>query len=73
MAYVPLSRRSSQEIRVQAETYRRMAETARTLYARQALERVAARFLAFAERREAEERAAAGEQLAAAPAEPKSE
>ena len=69
MPHVPLSRRSSQEIRAQAETYRRMATTARTVYAVLALERVAARFLAIAERREAEERLAAGRQRAPTPTE----
>lgn len=69
MAYVPLSQRSSKEIRAQGEVYCRMARTARTPEAKSGLEALAVRFAALAARLEAEERLAAGEQPASAPAE----
>ncbi len=70
MTYVPLSQRSSKEIRAQGETYFRMAQTARTPVAKSGLEALAVRFAAFAARREAEERLEGGEQPTAAPVEP---
>lgn len=71
MAYVPISGRSSQELRAQAGAYIRMAETARTAHAKQALPRLAARFIALAERLEAGERLAEAVQPTLAQAEPK--
>ncbi len=55
MTYVPLSQRSSKELRAQGETYRRMALTARTPVAKSGLESLAIRFAALAASREAEE------------------
>jgi hypothetical protein len=73
MPHVPISGRSSQEIRAQAGAYLRMAESARTTHAKQALQRLAARFVALAERREADERLAEAGQRGVARAEPGSE
>jgi len=73
MPHVPISGRSSQEIRAQAVAYLRMAESARTAHAKQALERLAARFIALAARREADERLAEAGQRGAPRAEPESE
>jgi hypothetical protein len=53
--YVPLSQRSPDEIRTQAELYRKMATTARTPEAKRGLENLAVRFAALAEQRGAGE------------------
>jgi hypothetical protein len=71
MPYVPISGRSSQEIRAQAAAYIRMADTARTAHAKQALLRLATRFIVLAERLEAEECLTETEQPTSAQAEPK--
>jgi hypothetical protein len=49
-----LSRRSVAQLRTQAEAYRRMAGTARMVYAAAALLKVADRFDALADRRDQE-------------------
>ncbi len=54
--YVPLSQRSALELRNQAEEFRALAATARTLQAKQGLEMLAVRFANLADRREAQER-----------------
>jgi len=53
--YLPLSQRSSDEIRAQGETYQEMAATARTPEAKRGLESLAVRFAALADKREAAE------------------
>lgn len=50
--YRPLSERTPLELRVQAEEYRGMAATARTMEAKTSLESLAVRFDALAEERE---------------------
>jgi hypothetical protein len=69
MTHIPLSARSSQEIRAQAETYLRMAQSARTADAKRGLEAVAARFAAIAARREAEGNPQASQERSAMSAE----
>jgi hypothetical protein len=54
--YVPLSQRSPDQIRAQAEMYQEMATTARTPEAKRGLETLAVRFAALAEQREGSER-----------------
>lgn len=49
--YVPLSRRSPDEIRAQAELYQEMAASARTPEAKLGLEKLVVRLLALAEQR----------------------
>jgi len=73
MTYVPLSQRSSQEVWAQAETYSRMARTARTPEAKRGLEVLAERLAALAVRLGAGEPLEGGERLTAAPAAPESE
>ncbi len=73
MTYIPLSQRSSKDIRAQGETYAEMAKTARTAVAKSGLEALAIRFAALAARREAEERRDGDEPCAAAPKEPVAE
>ena len=53
--YVPLSQRSADEIRAQAELYQQMAATARTPEAKRGLENLVLRLVALAERRLAAE------------------
>jgi hypothetical protein len=53
--YVPLSQRSPEQIRTQAELYQEMAATARTPDAKRGLEALAARFAALADQRETAE------------------
>jgi hypothetical protein len=53
--YVPLSQRSPDEIRTQAELYREMAATARTPEAKRGLQTLAVRFATLAERRQVAE------------------
>jgi len=49
--YVPLSQRSPDEIRAQAELYQEMAANARTPEAKRGLENLVRRFVALAEQR----------------------
>jgi hypothetical protein len=53
--FVPLSQRSSGEIRAQAELYQEMATTARTPEAKRGLEALAVRFAALGDQRAAAE------------------
>jgi hypothetical protein len=53
--YVPLSQRSPDAIRAQAELYQEMATTARMPEAKHGLEKLVARLTALADRREATE------------------
>jgi len=53
--YVPLSQRSPDEIRAQAELYQEMAASARTPEAKRGLETLVRRFVALAEQRLAAE------------------
>ena len=54
-SYVPLSKRAPAELRRRADELLRMAATATTQHTRISLETLAARFLALADRREAEQ------------------
>ena len=54
-SYVPLSKRAPAELRHRADELLRMASTATTQNTKMSLETLAARFLALADRREAEE------------------
>jgi hypothetical protein len=49
--YVPLSQRSPDEIRAQAELYQEMAASARTPEAKRGLEKLMVRLIALAEQR----------------------
>jgi hypothetical protein len=53
--FVPLSQRSSDEIRAQAELYQEMAATARTPEAKRGLEALVVRFAALADQQAAAE------------------
>jgi hypothetical protein len=70
MIHVPLRERFTHQIRARAETYLRMAETARTPEAKRGLEFVAARVTEIAARREAEDRDHWRERCPAVPADP---